>query len=125
MGVYGTGGESLLAKFGSRDDARDWKGGVGAEMRLPMGTGDEQRRANKGGIDAWARKEQQVSCGAGNADAQFHPGYFGKLGMRHYHLLRNQYYRPTINIDKVSFRIQHYDYRLQSRSARVPRRRSR
>ena len=71
----------------------------------------------KGGIEAWTRKEQQVFCGAGNADAQFHPGYFGKLGMRHYHLLRNQYYRPTINIDKVSFRIQHYDYRLQSRSA--------
>ena len=38
-----------------------------------------------------------------HTDIQFHPGYFGKLGMRHYHLLRNQYYRPTINIDKVSF----------------------
>jgi hypothetical protein len=34
--------------------------------------------------------------------SQYHPGYFGKVGMRHYHLLRNQYFRPTINIDKVS-----------------------
>lgn len=32
---------------------------------------------------------------------QYHPGYFGKVGMRHYHLLKNHYYRPTINIDKV------------------------
>lgn len=35
-------------------------------------------------------------------DDQYHPGYFGKVGMRHYHLLRNHYFRPTINIDKVS-----------------------
>lgn len=34
--------------------------------------------------------------------SQYHPGYFGKVGMRHYHLLKNHYFRPTINIDKVS-----------------------
>jgi hypothetical protein len=34
---------------------------------------------------------------------QFHPGYYGKLGMRHYHLLRNHYIRPTMNVDKVSY----------------------
>jgi len=33
--------------------------------------------------------------------SQYHPGYFGKVGMRHYHLLKNHYFRPTINIDKV------------------------
>ena len=33
---------------------------------------------------------------------KYHPGYFGKVGMRHYHLLRNHYWRPIINIDKVS-----------------------
>ena len=32
---------------------------------------------------------------------QYHPGYFGKVGMRHYHLLKNHSFRPTINIDKV------------------------
>lgn len=30
-----------------------------------------------------------------------HPGYFGKVGMRHYHLKRNTTYCPTINLDKL------------------------
>ena len=30
-----------------------------------------------------------------------HPGYFGKLGMRHFHLQRNQYHCPTVNLDKI------------------------
>jgi len=32
---------------------------------------------------------------------KYHPGYFGKVGMRHFHLTRNQYWRPTINVDKL------------------------
>ncbi|OXB74862.1 UNVERIFIED_CONTAM: hypothetical protein H355_017137 [Colinus virginianus] len=32
---------------------------------------------------------------------KFHPGYFGKVGMRHFHLLRNQYTCPTLNVDKL------------------------
>uniref|UniRef100_A0A7N4PLX8 Large ribosomal subunit protein uL15 n=1 Tax=Sarcophilus harrisii TaxID=9305 RepID=A0A7N4PLX8_SARHA len=30
-----------------------------------------------------------------------HPGYFGKVGMRHYHLKKNQSYCPTVNLDKL------------------------
>ncbi|PRD31877.1 UNVERIFIED_CONTAM: 60S ribosomal protein L27a [Trichonephila clavipes] len=30
-----------------------------------------------------------------------HPGYFGKVGMRNFHLKRNQTYMPTININKL------------------------
>lgn len=30
-----------------------------------------------------------------------HPGYFGKVGMRHFHLTRNKYYCPTVNLDKL------------------------
>ena len=30
-----------------------------------------------------------------------HPGYFGKKGIRNFHLKRNQYYKPTINLDKI------------------------
>jgi ribosomal protein L15 len=30
-----------------------------------------------------------------------HPGYFGKHGMRHLHLKRNQYYLPTINVENL------------------------
>jgi hypothetical protein len=30
-----------------------------------------------------------------------HPGYFGKVGMRHFHLKRNKYFCPTVNLDKI------------------------
>jgi large subunit ribosomal protein L27Ae len=32
---------------------------------------------------------------------RYHPGYFGKVGMRHFHVLKNHYYRPTVNLDKL------------------------
>ena len=30
-----------------------------------------------------------------------HPGYFGKVGMRHFHLTHNKYHCPTVNLDKL------------------------
>jgi ribosomal protein L15 len=30
-----------------------------------------------------------------------HPGYFGKCGMRNYHVKRNTEYNPVVNIDKL------------------------
>uniref|UniRef100_G1QC58 Large ribosomal subunit protein uL15 n=1 Tax=Myotis lucifugus TaxID=59463 RepID=G1QC58_MYOLU len=44
--------------------------------------------------------------GAGNAGGLHHhritfPGSFGKVGMRHYHLKRNQSFCPTVNLDKL------------------------
>merc|ERR1712037_621591 len=32
---------------------------------------------------------------------KYHPGYFGKVGMRHFHLLRNPKYCNSINLDKL------------------------
>jgi hypothetical protein len=32
---------------------------------------------------------------------RYHPGYFGKIGMRFFHLKRNKLHRPAINIDKI------------------------
>lgn len=32
---------------------------------------------------------------------KYHPGYFGKVGMRRFHLLRNHQWNPVINLDKV------------------------
>lgn len=32
---------------------------------------------------------------------KYHPGYFGKVGMRHFHLTRNAHWNPTINVDKL------------------------
>uniref|UniRef100_A0A060T8D1 Large ribosomal subunit protein uL15 n=1 Tax=Blastobotrys adeninivorans TaxID=409370 RepID=A0A060T8D1_BLAAD len=32
---------------------------------------------------------------------KYHPGYFGKVGMRTFHLQRNHYWRPVLNLDKL------------------------
>ena len=32
---------------------------------------------------------------------KFHPGHFGKVGMRYFHLTRHKYWCPTINVDKL------------------------
>lgn len=32
---------------------------------------------------------------------KYHPGYFGKVGMRYFHLNKNKYHCPVINLDKV------------------------
>ncbi|KAI9738236.1 MAG: 60S ribosomal protein L28 [Cirrosporium novae-zelandiae] len=32
---------------------------------------------------------------------KYHPGYFGKVGMRYFHKLHNQFWKPTINIEKL------------------------
>jgi len=48
--------------------------------------------------------------GRGNAGGQhhhrinfdkYHPGYFGKVGMRYFHKTNNKFFCPTINIDKL------------------------
>merc|ERR1711918_2029 len=32
---------------------------------------------------------------------KYHPGYFGKVGMLHFHKTNNKYHCPTVNIDKL------------------------
>ncbi|CAA3028044.1 60S ribosomal L27a-3-like [Olea europaea subsp. europaea] len=32
---------------------------------------------------------------------KYHPGYFGKVGMWYFHKLRNKWFYPTVNIDKI------------------------
>lgn len=32
---------------------------------------------------------------------KFHPGYFGKVGMRYFHKTQQKFWKPTINLDKV------------------------
>ena len=32
---------------------------------------------------------------------RYHPGYFGKVGMRHFHLKKNPYFNQTINVEKL------------------------
>lgn len=32
---------------------------------------------------------------------KYHPGYFGKVGMRYFHKQRNHFWRPEINLEKL------------------------
>jgi len=32
---------------------------------------------------------------------KYHPGYFGKVGMRYYHKTNQKFFCPTINVDKL------------------------
>jgi ribosomal protein L15 len=34
---------------------------------------------------------------------KYHPGYFGKVGMRYFHKTQNKFWKPVINLDKVSW----------------------
>lgn len=52
----------------------------------------------------------RVAGGRGNAGGllhhrinfdKYHPGYFGKVGMRYFHKTNQKFYCPTINIDKL------------------------
>jgi len=55
-------------------------------------------------------KHRKHPGGRGNAGGQhhhrinfdkYHPGYFGKVGMRYFHKTTQQFFRPTINVDRV------------------------
>ena len=55
-------------------------------------------------------KHRKHSNGRGNAGGQhhmrilfdkYHPGYFGKTGIRRFHLKQNLHFRPTVNIDSL------------------------
>ena len=55
-------------------------------------------------------KHRKHSGGRGNAGGlthnrtamdRYHPGYFGKIGMRFFHLKRNKLHAPTVNLDKL------------------------
>merc|ERR1712010_283024 len=32
---------------------------------------------------------------------KYHPGFFGKVGMRHFHKQKNHYFCPTVNVDRL------------------------
>ncbi|XP_057602767.1 60S ribosomal protein L27a-like [Hippopotamus amphibius kiboko] len=55
-------------------------------------------------------RHQKHPGGSGNTDGvphhrsnldKYHPGYFGKIGMRHHHLERNQSFCPPVSLDKL------------------------
>ena len=55
-------------------------------------------------------KHRSHPGGRGNAGGQhhhrilfdkYHPGYFGKVGMRRFHLLKNRQFKPSLNLEKL------------------------
>ena len=59
-------------------------GRVGKHRKHPSG------RGNAGGLQIHR-----------NLMDKYHPGFFGKVGMRVFHLKKNLHFRPIINLDKI------------------------
>merc|ERR1712188_19021 len=60
--------------------------------------------------DSMTARFKKTRKARGNAGGQhhhriimdkYHPGYFGKVGMRHFHKMKNQYHCPTVNVDRL------------------------
>lgn len=78
-----------------------------------MPTRAHKNRKKRGHVSAGhgrIGKHRSHPGGRGNAGGQhhhrtlmdkFHPGYFGKVGMRKYHLKNNLHHRPVCNVDKL------------------------
>ena len=74
-------------------------------------------------------KHQKHESGRGNAGGQhhhrinfdkYHPGYFGKQGMRHYHKKANPSWKPTINLSNVAKFIATQEAAVAKKGAELP-----
>lgn len=43
---------------------------------------------------------------------KYHPGYFGKVGMRYFHKQENRYWKPVINLNKLWSLVENKDEKL-------------
>ena len=78
-----------------------------------MPTRLSKNRKKRGHVSAGHGRVGKHRChpgGRGNAGGQhhhrtlfdkYHPGYFGKVGMRQFHVLKNRKFCPTLNLDKI------------------------
>ena len=78
-----------------------------------MPTRTHKNRKKRGHVSAGhgrIGKHRKHPSGRGNAGGQhhhrtlmdkYHPGYFGKVGMRQFHVLKNRTFCPTITLDKI------------------------
>merc|ERR1712018_1103071 len=71
---------------------------------------NRKKRGHKSAGHGRVGKHRKHPSGRGLAGGQhhhrilfdkFHPGYFGKVGMLHYHKTNNKYHCPTVNVDKL------------------------
>eukprot|EP00286_Rhodomonas_abbreviata_P024940 CAMPEP_0181305966 /NCGR_PEP_ID=MMETSP1101-20121128/10033_1 /TAXON_ID=46948 /ORGANISM="Rhodomonas abbreviata, Strain Caron Lab Isolate" /LENGTH=148 /DNA_ID=CAMNT_0023411961 /DNA_START=95 /DNA_END=541 /DNA_ORIENTATION=- len=73
----------------------------------------KKHRKERGGMhcgNGRIGKARKHASGRGNAGGQhmhriafdkYHPGYFGKVGMRFFHFKKNPTHMPTVNVDKL------------------------
>ena len=54
------------------------------------------------------------------ATSRYHPGYFGKVGMRYFHKTTQQFYKPTINLDKVWSLVTEQHYNAEHKDGKLP-----
>merc|ERR1712176_1400529 len=78
-----------------------------------MPTRKTQTRKHRGHVSAGGGrvgKNRKHPGGRGLAGGQhhlrtnmdkYHPGYFGKVGMRYFHKQQNHFWKPVINLDKL------------------------
>merc|ERR1712065_65197 len=71
-------------------------GGLVPLANLDMPTRFSKTRKHRGGRGLAGGQHHHRT----NFD-KYHPGYFGKVGMRYFHKTKNQFHRPGINLDKL------------------------
>jgi large subunit ribosomal protein L27Ae len=52
-------------------------------------------------LDAGPYHRRPARASPPSPRARSHPGYFGKVGMRYFHKTKNQFFCPTVNVDKL------------------------
>merc|ERR1711998_166147 len=84
-----------------------------APTRVIMPTRLHKNRKKRGHVSAGhgrIGKHRKHPAGRGNAGGQhhhrimmdkYHPGYFGKVGMRYFHKPKNMFHKPVVNVDKL------------------------
>jgi len=72
---------------------------------------NRHKRGNVSAGHGRVGKHRKHPGGKGNAGGQhhlrvmfdrFHPGYFGKRGMRYFHKTQQKFYCPTVNVEKLA-----------------------
>eukprot|EP01060_Flectonema_neradi_P033519 TRINITY_DN564_c1_g1_i2.p1 TRINITY_DN564_c1_g1~~TRINITY_DN564_c1_g1_i2.p1 ORF type:complete len:145 (+),score=31.93 TRINITY_DN564_c1_g1_i2:43-477(+) len=86
-----------------------------------MTTALRKNRKKRGHVSAGhgrVGKHRKHPSGRGNAGGQhhhriwfdkYHPGYFGKVGMRHFHYKKNPMVKPTCNVNQLNSMIPEKD----------------
>ena len=96
-----------------------------------MTTRFKKNRKKRGHVSAGhgrSGKHRKHPGGRGNAGGmhhhrilfdKYHPGYFGKVGMRYFHKLRNKFYCPIVNLDRL-WSLVPEDVKAKSTKDKVP-----